>query len=71
MQQPETLEQRREQRLRSAARRQGYLVRKSRARTANLHDLGGYRIVDPYFNTIVAGETFDLDLDDVESWLSG
>jgi len=32
-------------------------------------NLGGYRIVDDYTNAIVAGEKFDLDLDDVEQFI--
>jgi hypothetical protein len=36
----------------------------------SLDNLGGYRIVDPYLNTYVAGARFDLELADVEDWFA-
>lgn len=60
----------RESHLRSRAARQGFALRKSRAHTPNLDDLGGWRIVDPSTNTIVAGARFDLDFDDIETALA-
>jgi hypothetical protein len=33
-------------------------------------DLGGYRLLDANYNMVVSGERFDLDLDDVEAYLS-
>lgn len=63
-------EGRRESRLRALAKRQGLEVCKSRVRKSHLDDHGGFRIVDPYFNIIEAGERFDLDLDDVERFLT-
>ena len=59
----------RENRLRRRAQRLGLAIRKSRAQMLSLNNQGGYRIIDPYRNWIVAGERFDLDLDDVEEFL--
>lgn len=59
----------RENRLRRWAARLGVYVRKSRARTWHFDDRGGYRIVDPFTNTVLAGEKFDLTMDDVEEFL--
>lgn len=55
-------------RLRSLALRNGYCLRKSRARRG-IDNHGQYRIVDPDLNNIVAGERFDMDPQDVENWL--
>lgn len=65
-----TTEARRESRLRSMATRQNLAVRKDRARTWGLYNQGGYRIVDRFTNYVVLGEHFDLDLDDVEAFLT-
>ena len=62
------MEQRREARLRRLARRGGYSLRKSRA-GFSIDNLGDYMIVDDNLNAIVAGERFDMSLDDVEEWL--
>ena len=59
----------REARVRRRAQKEGLLLRKSRARTAHLDDHGEYRLVDANLNAIVAGEKFDMTLDDVENWL--
>jgi hypothetical protein len=61
-----TSDNRRESRLRAALKRQGYRLRKDRAWTVSLDHQGGYMIVDPNRNLLVAGEHFDLDLDDVQ-----
>jgi hypothetical protein len=58
-----------ENRLRRKAARLGLALRKSRARRLHLNNLGGYRIIDPYHNFIVAGERFDLSLEEVEAFL--
>lgn len=58
-----------ENRLRRKAARLGLALRKSRARRLYLNNQGGYRIVDPYHNFIVAGERFDLSLEEVEAFL--
>jgi hypothetical protein len=60
---------RREDRLRRFARRQGLALRKSRVRRPHLDDHGGYRIIDADRNYIVAGEKFNLTLDDVDDYL--
>ena len=46
----------------------GYLLRKSRSRTITGNDFGKYRIVDAATNSIVAGEKYDLDLEDVSQF---
>ncbi len=58
----------RENRLRRWAKRLGLQFHKSRARQWSIDDHGRYRLVDG--DVIVAGEKFDLDLDDVEEWLA-
>jgi hypothetical protein len=60
----------REARLRRAAHRQGFTLRKSRSRTWSCDDLGGYQIIIADINGIAAGSRFDLDLDDVEHFLT-
>ena len=59
----------REARVRRRARKQGLALRKSRATIAHLDDHGEYRLVDSDRGFVVAGEKFDLTLDDVENWL--
>lgn len=56
-------------RLRSYALRNGYCLHKSRAQRG-IDNHGQYRIVDPDMNSIVAGERFDMDAQEVEQWLS-
>ena len=66
-----TRDKNRDARLRRLANRHGLALRKSRLRgTPHADDFGGYRIIDPYRNAIVRGERFDLDLDDVEEYLT-
>ena len=60
----------RENRLRRSAERQGFQIRKSRTKHTNIDDYGGYRIVNSFFNTVEAGERFDLTIDDVEKFLN-
>ena len=72
---PATTEQVREARLRRLAHRRGCSISKSRIRTPHVDDMGGYRLIDhrltsSYLWTIRAGESFDLDLDDVERILT-
>lgn len=59
----------RENRLRRRLAHEGYALRKSRDRSPHVDNLGGYMIVDAGRNFIVAGQRYDLDLDDVEEWL--
>jgi hypothetical protein len=64
---------RREQRLRRLAQREGFALQKSRRRITfplNINDFGGYRRIDPYTSGIVFGSRFELDLDDVERFLT-
>lgn len=53
-----------EQRLRRHLYRQGYQLRKSRAKNWSLDNQLGYMIVDPYYNIAVAGARFDLSLEE-------
>jgi hypothetical protein len=59
----------RELRLRRAAKQRGLALRKSRARTPNIDNQGGYMVVNPSRNVVVRGKQFDLSLDDVEGLL--
>jgi len=61
---------RREAAVRRALRPEGQALRKSRARNWTLDNQGGYMIVDADRNFIVAGEKYDLTLDDVERWVA-
>ncbi len=54
-----------ESRCRRLARRQRLAIRKSRARVMTFDNQGGYRIYDPYYNRVEAGEHFELSLEDV------
>ena len=62
------MERRRAARLRRLARRGGYSLHKSRA-GFSADNLGDFMVVDDSRNFIVAGERFDMTLDDVEEWL--
>jgi hypothetical protein len=44
-----------EARLHRIARKAGLAIRKSRSRTLEVPGYGGYMIVDPFNNTVVAG----------------
>ena len=59
----------RARRLRKTAQKRGFMLRKSRG-PLSLNNHGEFMIVDPSRNVAVAGERFDLDLDDVEAWLA-
>jgi hypothetical protein len=60
----------REARLRLLASRQGLALRKSHVCTPNLDGGGDYLIIDLDRNWIVAGEGFNLELDDAERFLT-
>lgn len=62
-------EQAREARVRRGLRRQGYTLIKSRARNWSINNHCKYMIVEAYNNSIVAGEKFDLNIEDVEKFL--
>jgi hypothetical protein len=59
-----------ESRVRRLARREGYVVRKSRAREWRYNDQTEFRLIEPERNLIVLGERFDVSLDDIETWLA-
>ena len=57
--------------LRKKLRRQGFGLHKSRKANSkyfDCNDYGGYMIYNLYFNTVEAGEKFNLSFEDVESW---
>jgi hypothetical protein len=60
----------RENRLRRWASRLGLQLHKSRARNWNIDDYGGWRICDADSDLILAGEKFNLSLEDVEQGLA-
>ena len=62
-------ERQRECKSRRQLKKQGYCLRKSRVRYTHSNNLGGYMIIDPYTNTVVAGVRFELDLDEVEQFV--
>lgn len=59
----------RENKARRKLNKSGYVLRKSRVRNTNIDNYGGYMIVDAFFNAIVSGERFNLDIDDVERFI--
>ncbi len=61
-------EKAREDRVRGRLRLQGHVLHKDRARNRSVDRQGGYMIVEASRNVIIAGERFDLTLDDVEAW---
>lgn len=61
-------EKNREQRLRRALNKVGYALHKSR-KSFSADNLGGYMVVDIYYNAVVAGSRYELDLDDVQEFL--
>ena len=60
-----------EKKLSRKLQKMGYALRKSRVKKTNIYDYGGYMIVDPWFNTIVCGERFEMSLDDVKNFITG
>jgi hypothetical protein len=59
-----------ESRARRAALRAGFVARKSRWRRATVDNRAGFMLINPFNNSIVAGERFDLSADDVLEFLS-
>lgn len=59
-----------EQKLRRALTKEGYQLRKSRARNWSSDNQQGYMIVNPYYNVIVAGSQYDLSLQDVLAFVN-
>jgi hypothetical protein len=52
-----------ESRARRAARRAGYVARKSRR--LSIDNYGGFRIIEPRHNFVVAGSRFEMTAQDV------
>jgi hypothetical protein len=44
---------------------QNRLARKSRKRRVTIDNFGGFALIHPHYNCIVAGERFDMSADDV------
>ena len=59
-----------EQKLRRALTKEGYQLCKSRARNWSVDDQQGYRIVNPYYNVVVAGPRFEMSLNDVLAFVN-
>jgi hypothetical protein len=62
-----------ENRLRRTLARRGYQLMKSRARDPHALSYGGYQIVEPTSNVLVAGDTgskrgYGLTLEEVAEW---
>lgn len=51
-----------ESRIRRRLARAGYRLEKSRVRKPHLNDQGGYQVINPWTNTVMAGDRYDLDL---------
>jgi len=54
-----------ESRARRAAKRVGLHAHKSRWRLGTIDNRGGFQLLDPYRNWIVAGEKHDMSAEDV------
>ncbi len=52
-------------RIRRAAKKLGLIVQKSRKAYCPLRNQGGYMLVNPFTNTVVDGQSFDLTPGDV------
>lgn len=63
-------ERNRATRLRRKLNKLGYTMRKTNWRRDSIDNFGGYAIIDTEYNVIVRGSRFDLDLDDVEDFIS-
>ena len=55
--------------LRRLARREGYMVRKSRSRTIHADNHGEYMLVDVGQNIPALGFRFDASLEEIADWL--
>ena len=54
--------------IRRKFRNAGYVIKKSR-RAYGINNGGGYQVIDATLNAIVAGENFNLELEELEVWL--
>lgn len=59
-----------EQRLRRALNKSGYSLHKSRVKAINPNNHGEYMITDTGRNAVVAGDRFNMTLEDVQQWVS-
>lgn len=57
-----------EARARRAAQRVGLCAIKSRSNVGSIDNQGSFRLLDPFLNSVVAGERFDLSPRDVLQW---
>ena len=57
-------------RARRAARRCGLVARKSRWRRNSIDNLGGFQLINPQGNYVVAGARFDMTAEDVIAFCS-
>lgn len=48
----------------------GYTMKKTNCRRNSIDNFGGYAIIDTACNAIVRGSRFDLDLDDIDQFIS-
>jgi hypothetical protein len=58
-------------RARRAAKRIGLWARKSRWRRGTTDNHGGFQLIDPYRNSIVAGEKFNLTAEAIVEYCAG
>jgi len=54
---------------RRKAKKYGYRIKKSRTQKIHGGNLGGWQIVDAYYNSIMSGNRWELSLEDVEAFL--
>jgi hypothetical protein len=54
--------------VRNLAKRQGYLITKSR-RAQSVNNLGDYMLVEARRNCVVMGGRYDATLEDIYAWL--
>lgn len=66
---PDTTDKVRENRARRWAKRLGCRLIRSRARLLHINNRGLYQLIDDR-NIVIAGESFDCSLDDIEKELS-
>jgi hypothetical protein len=62
---PNCSDQALEARARRAAKRVGLMAQKSRWRRDSIDNFGGFRLVDPYLNSVVDGSRFELSAEDI------
>lgn len=63
-------EAKREGILRQRAKRLGFRLAKSRTKTPHPNDFGGWMVIDIGLNAVVQGSNFELNLDDVDEYLT-